>query len=176
MNLVCPNPGELAECFCCNCKLTWEATFDNILEQENNGSLQQLLSCKQLKDTAYVISKNIVISPDEIECVKTNKATHQDLKLIPVMLIKREKLVYVNLHEFVYTPGALEAFLLSTDPKPDMTIDSEVPNPNQKESDANQEVGNKHRGQPSIASKFPTLVDSAEDFVKQHSFVVQIGS
>ena len=32
MNLACPSPGELAECFCYNCKLTWEATFDNILE------------------------------------------------------------------------------------------------------------------------------------------------
>ena len=50
-NLVCRNPGDFAECFCYNdCKLTWEATFDNILEMENNGSLQQLLSCKQLKD------------------------------------------------------------------------------------------------------------------------------
>ena len=63
-NLVRHNPGELAECFCYNdCKLTWEATFDKILEMENNGSLQQLLSCKQLKDKAYVISQNIVISP-----------------------------------------------------------------------------------------------------------------
>ena len=49
-NLVCRNPGEFAECFCYNdCKLRWEVTFDNILEMENNGSLQ-LLSCKQLKD------------------------------------------------------------------------------------------------------------------------------
>ena len=55
-NLECCNPGELAECFSCNdCKLTWEATFDNILEMENSGSLQQPLSCKQLKDIAYVI-------------------------------------------------------------------------------------------------------------------------
>ena len=99
------------------------------------------------------------------------------------MLIKREKLVYVNLHEFVYTPGALEAFLLSTDPKQDVIIDWEVPNLDQKESDANrgvgnkqanQGVGNKHREQPSTASKFPTLVDSTADFVKQHSFAVQI--
>ena len=41
--------------------------FDNILEMENNGSLQQPLLCKQLKDIAYVISENTVISPDEIE-------------------------------------------------------------------------------------------------------------
>ena len=46
----------------------------------------------------------------------------------------------------------------------------------QKESDANQGVGNKHRRQPSIASKFPTLVDSAADFVLQHSFAAQIRS
>ena len=90
------------------------------------------------------------------------------------MLIKREKPVYVNLHKFVYTPGALEAFLLSTDPTQDVIIDSEVPNPDKKESDPNQGIGNKHRGQPSIVSKFPTLVDSAVDFVKQHSFAAQI--
>ena len=65
---------------------------------------------------------------------------------MPVMLIKREKPVYVNLHEFIYTPGALEAFLFSRDPRQDLIIDSEVPNTNQKEPDANQGVGNKHRG------------------------------
>ena len=64
--------------------------------------------------------------------------------------------------------------MLSTDPKQDVIIDPEVPNPDQKESDANQGVGKKHRGEPSIASKFPTLVDSAADFVKQHSFAAQI--
>ena len=69
---------------------------------ENNGSLQQPILYKQLKDIAYVIPENIVISPDEIECVKTNEAVHQVLKPIPVMLIKREKPVYVNLHEFVH--------------------------------------------------------------------------
>ena len=115
-----------------------------------------------------------MISQDEIECTKTNEDVQQILKLMPVMLIKREKPVYVNLHKFVYTPGALEAFLLSTDPKQDAIIYSEVPNPNQKESDANQGVGNKHRGQPSIAFKFPTLVNSAADFIKQHSFAAQI--
>ena len=46
----------------------------------------------------------------------------------------------------------------------------------QQESDPNQGVGNKHRGQPSIASKFPTLVDSAADFVLQHSFAAQTRS
>ena len=64
-NLVCHSPGEVAECFCyieCFCyKLTWEAIFDNILEMENNVSLQQPLLCKQLKDIAYVISENIMI-------------------------------------------------------------------------------------------------------------------
>ena len=69
---------------------------------ENNGSLQQPILYKQLKDIAYVIPENIVISPDEIKCVKTNEAVHQVLKLIPVMLIKREKPVYVSLHEFVH--------------------------------------------------------------------------
>ena len=169
-NLACRNPGELAECFCYNdCKLTWEATFDNILEMENNRSLQQPLSCKHLKDIAYVISENIVISPDKIEWVKTNEAVHQVLKLIPVMLIKRKKPIYVNFHGFVFTHGALEAFLLSIDPNQDVIIDSEVPRPDQKESDVNQGVGNKHSRQPFTASKFQTLVDSAVEFVKQHS-------
>ena len=65
---------------------------------------------------------------------------------MPVMLIKREKPVNVNLHEFIYTTGALEAFLFSRDPRQDLIIDSEVPNTNQKEPDANPGVGNKHRG------------------------------
>ena len=81
-----------------------------------------------MEDIAHVISENIVISKDEIESVKTNETVDQVLKLMPVMLIKREKPVYVNLDEFLCTPGALEAFLLSTDPKQDVIIDSEVPN------------------------------------------------
>ena len=81
-----------------------------------------------MEDIAHVISENIVISKDEIESVKTNEAVDQVLKLMPVMLIKREKPVCVNLNEFLCTPGALEAFLLSTDPKQDVIIDSEVPN------------------------------------------------
>ena len=81
-----------------------------------------------MEDIAHVISENIVISKDEIESVKTNETVDQVLKLMPVMLIKREKPVYVNLDEFLRTPGALEAFLLSTDPKQDVIIDSEVPN------------------------------------------------
>ena len=76
------------------------------------GSLQQTLSRTQLKDTPYAISENIAISPDEIKCIKTNETVHQVLKPISAMLIKREKTIYVNLHEFVYTPGALEVFLL----------------------------------------------------------------
>ena len=86
-NLLCRNPGKLAECFCYNDGM--ESNFYSNLEMENNGSLQQPLPCKQLKDIAYVISENIVISPDAIESVKTNEAVHQVLKLMPVMLIKR---------------------------------------------------------------------------------------
>ena len=145
---------------------------------ENNGSLQQPLLCKQLKDIAYVISENTVISPDEIEYVKTNEAVLcQVLKLMPVMLIKREKPAYVNIHEFVYTPRALQKhFCFQQIQRKDVIIDSEIPNPDQKESDANTgelEISTQD-SLLYIASKFPPLVDSAADFVNQHSFAAQI--
>ena len=117
LDLTSRSLNELTECFCYNnCAMTWEETFDRLVDTENGNELQQPLSYDQLKEVADIISENIVTSQAELENVTTNDAIHQVLKLMPVMLLKKEKPVFINLHEFVFTPGALEAFLLSVEP------------------------------------------------------------
>ena len=41
------------------------------------------------------------------------------------MLLKREKPIFLNIHEFVFTPGALEALLLSAETTQEYLTDEE---------------------------------------------------
>ena len=108
----------------------------------------------------------------------SNDAIHQVLRVMPVMLLKREKCIFLNLHELIYTPGVIEALLLSADPN----IDSEEHEPetvndineNMISTETPEKNLNENRGQPSITVKFPSVVNIAADFVKQHSFAAQI--
>ena len=121
--------------------------------------------------------------PGEVDYVVTNDALHQILQLMPVMLLKTAtSWVILNLHEFVYTPGAIEAFLLCADEweNPDNVSNSKLvdgDNTNLEELSnpvlATNERSTATRGQPSIAAKFPDIVNIAADFVKQHGFAAQ---
>ena len=55
--------------------------------------------------------------PAELDCDMTNDSVLQILKLMPVMLLKRQnnEMIIFNLHEFVYTPGAIEALFLCSE-------------------------------------------------------------
>ena len=78
----------------------------------------------------------------------------------------------------IYTPGVIEALLLSADPN----IDSEEHEPetvhgineNMISTETPEENLNENRGQPSITVKFTSVVNIAADFVKQDSFAAQI--
>ena len=114
----------------------------------------------------------------------TNDAMHQILRLMPVMHLRTKKAwIILNLHEFVYTPGAIEALLLCADERR-----NQVNNFSNSElvigDDANlDEISNSvalinekstaTSGQPSIAAKFPEVVNTAADFVKQQGFAAQ---
>ena len=179
VNIISRKPNELTKCSCYNnSDHTWEKTFDNILEMENSRIVQQPLSYENLKDIANIMSENIVTLAEELDFFMSNDAIHQILRVMPVMLLKREKCIFLNLHEFIYTPGVIEALLLSADPN----IDSEEHEP-ETVNDINENLIstetpeknlNENRGQPSITIKFPSVVNIAADFVKQHSFAAQI--
>ena len=87
---------------------------------------------------------------------------------------------FLNLSEFAYTPGAVEILLDLGASKDLHTIPEEPENLEEPESDSNSSItdlrGNVHyhqRGQPSIVSKFPDIVDIAAEFVKRHGFSAQ---
>lgn len=180
LTLTSRKPDELHACFCYNnTNLTWEEAFDNIIIMENSGITQDPLSTDQLRAIASITSENIVTMPEETGCVMTNDALHQILKLMPVMLLQTKTgAIFLNLHEFVYTPGAIEALLLCSDIHDDMDSDSELHDHSDlSETCTRPTTGDQSAkttpGQPSICSKFPDLVNIAADFVKQHGFAAQ---
>ena len=91
----------------------------------------------------------------------------------------------LNLTEFFYTPGAVEALLKCCDKSHEVNKDDDVwedeQNMPSSENVASLEKGqmDKHArgksnpGQPSIVSKFPTIVDVAAEYVKQNGFSAQ---
>ena len=97
---------------------------------------------------------------------------------MPVMHLSNG--IFLNLSEFAYTPGAVEILLDLGASKDLHTIPEEPENLEEPESDSNSSItdlrGNVHyhqRGQPSIVSTFPDIVDIAAEFVKQHGFSAQ---
>ena len=140
------------------------------------------MSTGQLKDIASIISENILTVPGEVDYVVTNDVLHQILQLMPVMLLNTATSWVILNHEFVYTPGDIEAFLLCAHEweNPDNVSYSELvdgDNTNLEELSnpvlATNERSTATRGQPSIAAKFPDMVNIAADFVKQHGIAAQ---
>ena len=86
--------------------------------------------------------------------------------------------LFLNLTEFVYTPGAVEALLKCCDKlhevdKDDVWEDKEnMPSSENGQTDKHAQ-GKSNQEQPSIVSKFPTTVDVAAEYVKQNSFSAQ---
>ena len=121
---------------------------------------------------AEILSENVVTTQRELEHVSTSDEILQIIKLMPIMLLTKKDRVLMNLHEFLFTPGVLEAFLLSVEPLDEELIVLEVTaiESIQPEDLDRKSVG----GQPAITTKFPEIADIASDFVKQNSFAAQI--
>ena len=80
---------------------------------------------------------------------------------MPVMYLKnQDKSVFINLHEFLITPGAFERIMLCI-----INVLDEF-NPNNSSSKGKG-------GQLSIVSKFPQTVDEISKCIKQHRFSSQ---
>lgn len=179
------NPREHHKCICYNnSKLSWEETFDVFLDNENSNTPRKPLTTTQLIKIGQIISENIVTTVSEIGIIMNDDCLHQILKHMPVMYLKHCDLktnqpgVFLNLYEFVYTPGAIEALLnccsLASDEDSPMTF-----NPAESSSEGTEKIPTrvesvhdttKSCGQPSIVSKFPNIVDVAAEFVKHSGF------
>ena len=139
---------------------------------DNLNDQQQPLSCDKLMAIAEILSENVVTTQRELDHVLTSDEIHQIIKLMPMILLTKKDCVFINLHEFLFTPGVLEAFLLSAEPLDEEPIVSEpiAIASIQPEDLDRKSVG----GQPAITTKFPETADIASDFVKQNSFAAQI--
>ena len=118
------------------------------------------------------IQQNIVTYEREFEFSMTLEKGRKLVKKMPVMYLKSQrKSLFINLHEFLLTPGAFKSVLLLGKPADSedegaetvVDIDSGIDN------DCRKGIG----GQPSITSKFPQIIDVVTEFIKQHGFSAQ---
>lgn len=180
-NATTPKPVELQKFICYNnSKLSWEEVFDVFLDYENSNITQKPLNVKELFDVGQIISENIVTAVSEISVVLNENCIHQILKSMPVMyLVNESGGVFLNLQEFVYTPGAMEALLqFSAEGEDSGVTESLVVDGGSVQTEVNHETQKETRsfkihGQPTIVSKFPDIVDRVAEFVKQHGFSAQ---
>ena len=76
----------------------------------NSNEQRQPLSCDKLMAIAVILSENVVTTQRKLEHVSTSDEILQIIKLMPIMLLTEKDHVYINLHEFLFTSGVLEAF------------------------------------------------------------------
>ena len=160
LDLTSRSKNELNDCYCYNdSNLSWEATFDRIIDMENSNDQQQPLSCDKLMAIAEILSENVVTTQRELEHVSTSDEILQIIKLMPIMLLTKKDRVCINLHEFLFTSGVLEAFLLSAEPLDEEPI---VLEPTAIESIQPEDLDRKSvGGQPAITTNFPEIADIA---------------
>ena len=172
MNKVTRKPEELHQCFCYNNeKLSLDEIFDSLLEFQNSISAQTPLSTSELYKAATLICENIVVTSAEFEFKFKNDSIAQILRLMSVMLLKSEcGDIFINLHEFILTPDVIGAFLLCGDDSDIASVENPI---DVSEPPCISDELPKSRnlsGQLSITSKFPSIVNIAAEFVKQHGF------
>ena len=106
------------------------------------------------------------------------KIYFQILRYMPVLLIRstNQSPVFINLHEFYYTAGAIETILLSSDWYKEENQDKsnkDKENPTDSKSLPNDK--GKGTRKPSLVSKFIDLVDTAANLIKESGFSTQFG-
>ena len=96
----------------------------------------------------------------------------QILKFFSVIFVKTELgQFFINLNEFIYTPGTLEILLNEQTGKPEED-DVEMIESSSQDSVPSKKKVNKG-GQKSIVQLFPSIIDIASEFLKQHGLAAQ---
>ena len=167
---------EIPTCFCKNnCNLSWEIAIDNILEMQNSGEKAGSMDFDKLINVASFLKNEVALYAEELLVTKETECD-TILKFLPVMVVCRgERIVFINLHELVMTPGCLETFLVSSDADLNKDVVEEMQKENEGNISEGQESVKKRRmgGQPSIVSKFPEIVNIAADFVKINGYAAE---
>jgi len=171
-NLFVRNENEFIECYCENdTKLTWNMVENEIIDHQNSRTDLKTIDIEELSHAAAVFQDNIVSYESDINFPLTPEKIRKLVKLMPVIYLSKEKKsLFINLHEFLYTPGAFEMLFLREVIKNES--ECTIGDHNSDEIDVCQSrkgVG----GQPSLVSKFPFIIDEVAEFVKQHGFAAQ---
>ena len=167
------NPSDyLSQFFCYNgVNLKWNDVFELLTDYQNEGVKTTPMSPKMLLQNAKIISTNIVTSGSALHDLDS-AGIDQILKFFPVIFVKTELgQFFINLKEFIYSPGVLEILLN------EQTDKSEEDDVEMIESSSQDSVPSKKRvnkgGQKSIVQLFPRIIDIISEFLKQHGFAAQ---
>ena len=161
-----------------NSKLTWQDTFQNILDMENSNIQSAALDYEKLGNIASIICENLLVTIEELEIPYEMAYIQQIIDTMPVIFVSNEHMhAFINLHEFVFITGALEYILspaeatsVSSVGETEDSISCEIVTTSPNEP---QESSKSKTGQPALIAKFPGIVDVVADFIKQHGFSAQ---
>ena len=124
-----------------------------------------------LLQNADIVLTNTVTSGSALHDLDS-AGIDQSLKFFLVTFAKTELgQFFINLKEFIYTPGALEILLNEQTDKSEED-DVEVIESSSQDSIPSKKTVNKG-GQKSIAQLFPSIIDITSEFLKQHGLAVQ---
>ena len=106
----------------------------------------------------------------EIDVPLERTQIEEIIAFMPILyLAKKNNVVFINLHEFIYMPGSLE-YLLSPETNTNNINQSDTNCETFETLTDNNEGAKLAGGQPSLVSKFLELVDVTADFIKKHGF------
>ena len=112
------NSDEMLNFFCeNNTQLTWADVEDNLILYINSRTEVPSTETDELIQASDIIKQNIVTYERELEFSMTPEKVRKIVKTMPVMYLKSQiKSLFINLHEFVLTPGVFESVLLLEKP------------------------------------------------------------
>ena len=112
------NSDEMLNFFCeNNTQLTWADVEDNLILYINSRTEVPSIETDELIRASDIIKQNIVTYERELEFSMTPEKVRKVVKTMPVMYLKSQiKSLFINLHEFVLTPGVFESILLLEKP------------------------------------------------------------
>ena len=112
------NSDEMLNFFCeNNTQLTWADVENNLILYINSRTEVPGIETDELIRASDTIKQNIVTYERELEFSMAPEKVRKIVKTMPVMYLKSQiKSLFINLHEFVLTPGVFESILLLEKP------------------------------------------------------------
>ena len=106
--------GELVELFCeNNTSLCWDSVNSDLTDSVESDTQYRGITIDELCKVAQSLQTNICIDLKELDFDFNNQKLCTVVKLTPVFLLSnKEPTIFINLNEFVYTPGVFEAIFL----------------------------------------------------------------